>query len=140
MRISAALVTAAFLLAACQPKANPSEVAALKSEVSNLRQQVVVLQTQRVSQAAPAPVPPPKPPEKRSTYELVVSWPDKGGNDYRRSFDDEGRCEEARKAVFAENARRASESREQADREAPPGFHSIHVPQPPEASAVCIPV
>lgn len=73
-------------------------------------------------------------------FELVVTWPSKGGNDYRRGYATSEACERARQAIFADDARRVAESHAAHERErAESGRDIIYGSEPPGANAVCVP-
>ena len=131
----AAMMILVLWLAGCSPKPDP-DVATLKAKVATLEKQVILLTQQSVPIAsAPNPAVPSAsgsataPPK----FELVVSWADKGGNDYRHLYQSADACEAGRQVIFAENSRRSAAARANL----PPG--AIMLSGPVEPSAVCLP-
>lgn len=144
--VRAAAVILALTMVGCAPavpadKALQDEVHALDSRITALELRTKVAEMKVASlgkKAADAEV------RAVNGFELVVTWPEKGGNDFRHSYETATACEAARQAIFAENKRRYDESQAALGKPQQNGQGgwmptTVAVGAPPSASAVCLP-
>lgn len=127
----------ALVMAGCSR--SDERVAQLEGRTSDLAAQVRADETRLSKLEAWQVVSVSPDPAQASQAELIVTWPEKGGNDYRRSYATMEACEKARKAVLDENDRRQADSNAAADQNVVPGMHIVAHAQVPRASAVCLP-
>lgn len=138
MRRATVLMTLVILAGCDGPqRESAAKIDKLERQVSELSTQVYLdrdrITRVMVEKADRAASPP-------AAFELVVSWPQKGGNDYRRPYADAEICEKARQAISDDNRRRQSESNSAADADAQrSGSRVLAHAVVPMASAVCIP-
>lgn len=122
----AALLIPLALLGCNRPDPKDAEIQRLQGELDAARA------------APPPPMAPPLPPPP--TVQLAVTWPTNPAADYRIPYVDPARCEEARRAVLAENDRREAENQARVGRVNAAGTITLAVGEIPKASAVCIPL
>lgn len=136
--LAAPFLAAALGLGGCQGRVDPlaARVAALEKQAADLNEQVRVVQG-RIT-AMQVRTAHDEAPSGGAT--LIVSWPQKGGNDYRHHYPTVAACEEERSRIQQDETARRAESRAAEDRQAAAdGFRIIaHGSAAPGKTADCV--
>lgn len=137
--IRVAALILALALAGCSRQADDAKfqtqarLAAVENKVSliDLRLQMAEAKVKSGDAMAPAP--------RATGVELIVSWPNKGGNDYRHAYSNMDQCEQAKASLYKQEADRIAAAHAKREREdAASGRQVIYGSDPQGVSVACL--